>query len=220
MDIDHSLQDRDDVDVDIIGPAIRARAIRASGTSIPANVERSVQRRQLLLVAVVASDYTRRSRKGVAMRRILFTLLPLLICSCDDYRGPNLSLPTNGETGSQRDTRRSAGRQKEPMVYSGKTADQWAKLLQSNDREQIGDACRALRVLGREGRQYLFQGLDSQNSEARRMCLECMTIADFKKMSESGRQKLVVLSGDYDDMRIRERASMLLQQWRGSIPAP
>ena len=98
--------------------------------------------------------------------------------------------------------------------------EQWAKVLQGSDREQIGEACRALGVLGREGREYLYQGLDSPNTEARRMCLATLTIADFKKKSDAGRQKLVKLAGDRDDMRIRERATQLLSQWRGSIPSP
>ena len=155
------------------------------------------------------------------MRRTLFAILPLLICSCDDFRGPNVSVPPNGDTAGQHGTNRSSsGGHSKLVVYGGKTADQWAKLLAGNDRDQVADACRALHVLGREGRQYLFQGLDSPNSETRRLCLETMTIADFKKMSETGRTKLVALSGDHDDMRIRERALYLLQQWNGSIPAP
>jgi hypothetical protein len=64
------------------------------------------------------------------------------------------------------------------------------------------------------------QGLDSPSAETRRLCLETLTIADFKKMSESGRQKLVQLAGDRDDVRIRERAAHYLREWHGSIPAP
>jgi hypothetical protein len=92
--------------------------------------------------------------------------------------------------------------------------------LRGNNREEIVEACRALHVLGRQGRQQLFAGLDSPNPEARRLCLETLSIADFKLLSDSGRQKLVTLSGDRDDMRIRERAAQLLGQWHGSIPAP
>lgn len=156
------------------------------------------------------------------MRRTFFAVLPLLVCACDDFRGPNLSLPTNsGGQGTQRATSRYLpGQNKAPMVYGGKTAEQWAKLLDGKDREEIVEACRALHVLGREGRQHLFQGLSKANPETRRLCLETMTIADFKKFSEDGRMKLVVLAGDPDDMRIRDRAQRLLAQWHGSIPAP
>jgi hypothetical protein len=155
-------------------------------------------------------------------RTIPLLLLALLVSACDDYRGPRLSMATNA--GGTRAVGRPAGGAPPPQkglaVYGGKTAEQWGKVLQGSDREEIGEACRALNVLGREGRDYLYQGLDSPNSEARRLCLTTLTIADFKKKSDAGRQKLVKLAGDRDDMRIRERASQLLSQWHGSIPSP
>jgi hypothetical protein len=160
------------------------------------------------------------------MRRItqfLFLSLGLLAGACDGYRGPRLALSTQPATTEQTQPQRAPSgaptMPKGPTVYCGKTAEQWAQLLQSSDREQIAEACRALHVMGREGREHLFQGLDSSNPETRRMCLEVMTIADFKKKSDAGRSKLVKLSGDRDDVRIRERASLLLRQWHGSIPA-
>src|SRR5437660_11164868 len=116
------------------------------------------------------------------MRRTLFAVLPLLVCACDDYRGPNLSLPTNRSDTAQQGADRNFTR-KGPMVYGGKTAEQWGQVLKSSNREEVIDACRALRVMGREGRQHLFQGLDSPNHETRRLCLETMTIAEYKKMS-------------------------------------
>jgi hypothetical protein len=149
--------------------------------------------------------------------RIAFLALPLLSCACDDFGPP-------GSTSPQPAARRATGgappAPKGPVVYGGKTAEQWARALRGNDREAILEACRALHVMGRDGRQHLMDGLDSANPEARRLCLETLTIADFKKLSDAGRQKLVKLSGDRDDMRIRERAVLLLGQWHGSIPAP
>jgi hypothetical protein len=77
-----------------------------------------------------------------------------------------------------------------------------------------------LAVLGHEGRGLLFQGLESSEPETRRMCLERLSICDFKKQGESGRQLLVKMAGDHDDVRIRERATSYLSQWHGTIPAP
>jgi hypothetical protein len=159
---------------------------------------------------------------------ILFSL-GLLAAACDGPRGPRLALATQpgstepGATERAQPQRHPGGAPtmpKGPTVYGGKTAEQWAQDLQSTNREQIAEACRALHVMGREGREYLFQGLDSANPETRRLCLEVMTIAGFKKKGDAGRAKLVKLSGDRDDVRIRERAAMLLRQWHGSIPAP
>jgi hypothetical protein len=153
------------------------------------------------------------------MRRLIRVVLPtlsLLACACDGARSPSLSTQLSGAARHQAALLAKRG----PTVYGGKTADQWGRALQGTDREQIIEACRALHVLGREGRQQLLTGLDSSNPEARRLCLDTLTIADFKGQGDSGRQKLVTLSGDRDDMRIRERAVQLLGQWHGSVPAP
>jgi hypothetical protein len=152
---------------------------------------------------------------------IALLLLPLL-AGCDDYRGPRLAMSTQpaGTAPAQRPVGGAPPTPTGPKVYGGKTAEQWARALQGSNREEMTEACRALHVLGREGREHLFQGLDNPNPEARRLCLETLTIADFKKKADAGRQRLVKLSGDRDDMRIRERAALLLRQWHGSIPAP
>jgi hypothetical protein len=157
------------------------------------------------------------------MRRTLLPLLLALLASaCDDYRGPSLAITTNrsGTAPAGRPVGGAPAAQKGPSVYGGKTAAEWNKELQGTNREDVAEACRALHVLHREGREYLFQGLDSPIPETRRLCLETLTIADLKKQSDAGRQKLVKLSGDRDDMRIRERAAFLLREWHGSIPAP
>ncbi len=156
------------------------------------------------------------------MRRIVpLFLVTLFAGACDDYRGPHLALSTNagGTAPAGRPVGGAPAATKRPAVYGGKTAEQWGKVLQGSDREEVAEACRALHVLHREGREYLFHGLDSANPETRRLCLETLMIADFKKLGDAGRQKLVKLAGDRDDVRIRERAAFLLTQWHGSIPA-
>jgi hypothetical protein len=93
-------------------------------------------------------------------------------------------------------------------------------MLQGHDHAEVAEACRALRVLGTEGRAHLFEGLQSPRAETRRLCLETLTISDFKRQGESGRQLLVGLAGDHADIRIRERATAYLSQWHGTIPSP
>jgi hypothetical protein len=149
-------------------------------------------------------------------RTILPLLLALFAAACDDYHGPNGlgTAPVGRPVGGAPVARKG------PSVYGGKTAAEWGKVLQGTNREEVAEACRALHVLHREGREYLLKGLDSSIPETRRMCLETLTIADLKKQGDRGQQELVKLSGDRDDLRIRERAAFLLQEWRGSIPAP
>jgi hypothetical protein len=160
------------------------------------------------------------------MRRSVRAVLPvltLLACGCDGYRGPRLAISTNPAAATE------AGEHAwkpvppappVPTVYGGKTPEQWGQALRGSNPDDVAEACRALRVLAAEGRPFLFQGLDSTNPETRRLCLETLTLADFKHMSEPGRQKLVRLAGDREDMRIRERAALYLGQWHGSIPSP
>jgi hypothetical protein len=160
------------------------------------------------------------------MYRTVRAALPWLAffaAACDGYRGPRLALQTNAarETPAARTASGTTTRSgKGPIVYGGKTAEQWGQALNDKDREEVAEACRALRVMGKEGRPYLIQGLDNSNPETRRLCLESLTIADFKKMGDAGRTRLVKLAGDHDDMRIRERAAQYLRQWHGSIPSP
>jgi len=157
------------------------------------------------------------------MRRTVRSLLPVLLLlagACDDYRGPRLALPTNSAGDTPRPGHAGTGRHKGPTVYGGKTAEQWGQvILTKTDHDEVAEACRSLRVLAREGRPYLVQGLDSTNPETRRLCLESLTVHDFKKLGESGRQKLVTLSGDHDDVRIRERAAAYLKEWHGAVPS-
>jgi hypothetical protein len=155
------------------------------------------------------------------MRRIVVPLLlALFAAACDDYHGPRLAMSTGAAgTAPSRPAGGAPPSPTGPMVYGGRTAAEWGKLLQGGKREDVTEACRALHVMHREGREYLLQGLDSTNSETRRMCLETLTIADLKKLGDAGRHKLVKLSGDREDVRIRERAAFLLTQWNVSIPA-
>jgi hypothetical protein len=153
-------------------------------------------------------------------RTVVPLLLALFAAACDDYRGPRLAMSTNAAgTAPGRPVGGAPPTPSGPMVYGGKTAAEWGKLLEGGKREEVAEACRALHVMHREGREHLVKGLDSPNSETRRMCLETLTIADLKKLGDAGRQKLVKLSGDRDDVRIRERAAFLLSQWHVSIPA-
>jgi hypothetical protein len=154
----------------------------------------------------------------------LWTVLPgliLLAYGCDSYRGPRLAVPTSA-------TRDQASSNPEPIdnpgrtsvSYKGSTMEQWVQGLRSPDSRQVADSCQALTVLGHEGRSQLFQGLESSHAETRRLCLEHLSISDFKKHGESGRRLLVKLAADRSDIRIRERAAGYLAQWHGTIPSP
>ena len=106
-------------------------------------------------------------------RTLLLLLLVPLVGACDDFR-----VPSGTNVGvARRSTSAAPASRTGPAVYGGKTADQWARALRGGDREEIGEACRALHVLGREGRDYLVQGLDSSNAETRRLCLNTLTIS-------------------------------------------
>jgi hypothetical protein len=104
--------------------------------------------------------------------------------------------------------------------YQNLTPAQWGQRLESPDRDRVLEACRALWVLGGQGRPYLIQGLDSSSPQTRRLCLETLTVSDLRTLGESGRQLLVKLSGDPADLRIRERAHVYLGQWNRAVPAP
>jgi hypothetical protein len=92
--------------------------------------------------------------------------------------------------------------------------------LEAKENEEIWRAARALHIMGAEGRPHLYRGLDSASTHTRRICLENLTVADVRCWGDEGRQRLVTLAGDVEDVRIRERASYYLAQWRSSIPAP
>jgi hypothetical protein len=157
------------------------------------------------------------------MRRTVFALLILSAAACDGFRGPRLALPTSPGTTMPGDTNRGGSGApvvKPATVYGGKTAEQWGKELEKSNHDDVAEACRALHVLAAEGRPYLFQGLDCANCETRRLCLEHLNVGDFKRLGEAGRLKLVKLSGDRDDLRIRGRATDYLRQWNGAIPTP
>lgn len=150
--------------------------------------------------------------------------LVLLLAGCDSYRGPRLALPTSpsrsGESASVPSTPTPPARSDPERVYSGKKLADWGKALESADRDDVIEACRALHVLGPEGRPYLFAGLDSSRAETRRLCFERLTVADFKREGEEGRRRLIKLAGDKGDIRIRERAAAFLSAWHSSLSAP
>jgi hypothetical protein len=161
------------------------------------------------------------------MRSFLTTVfaLVLLLSGCDSYRGPRLALPTGpsraAESASVPSSPTTPPARSDPeRVYSGKKLADWGKALESADRDDVIEACRALHVLGPEGRPYLFAGLDSPRAETRRLCFERLTVADFKREGEEGRRRLLKLAGDKGDIRIRERAASFLSAWHGSLSAP
>ena len=98
--------------------------------------------------------------------------------------------------------------------------EEWAEALQAKEQEEVWRAARALHVMGAEGRPYLWQGLENPSVHTRRICLENLTVADLRCYGDDGRRRLVTLAGDVEDVRIRERASYYLAQWRYAIPAP
>jgi hypothetical protein len=135
------------------------------------------------------------------------------------YMGHGAKLPPSPEAPPQSIGPRRPLPATVPLRYDGRTAEQWAQVLAAGSWDQTKYACQALRVLGAQGRPYLLQGLDHPNPETRRMCLENLTVSDFRGVGEPGRQALVRLSGDGTDYRIRERANAYLNQWNRSIPA-
>ncbi len=141
----------------------------------------------------------------------------LIAWGCDKLGSPRLAMTTG--SGSGEGSWPPVGRSSRKTVYGGKTPDDWGHLLASKDLEEVGDACRALRVLGTEGRPYLIKGLSNPQPETRRLCLETLTVADIRTQGDAGRRLLVRLSGDRDDLRIRERAAIYLAQWGTSAPS-
>jgi hypothetical protein len=163
------------------------------------------------------------------MRRLVLggvTALCFLPAACDVPRGPRLAVGPDTSKGAAAAAPAAKAHAADHAighdctVYCGHTPEEWGKALQANDRAQVVEACRALRVLGPEGRPHLWQGLGSPQAETRRLCLESLTTSDFKKQGEAGRQMLVKLAGDRSDIRIRERATAYLGQWHGTIPSP
>lgn len=105
-------------------------------------------------------------------------------------------------------------------MYQGRSIEEWAQALQAKEQEEIWRAARALHVLGAEGRPHLYHGLESPSVHTRRICLENLTVADLRCWGDEGRQRLVTLAGDPDDLRIRDVASYYLMQWKYVTPAP
>ena len=106
------------------------------------------------------------------------------------------------------------------MRYQGKTLEQWAEALNESNTTVVFRASRALRVMGGAGRPYLIQGLDSPSPETRRICLESLSVSDFKSYGQRGRDLLLKLAGDPADLRIRHRAMMYVGQWKDAVPSP
>jgi hypothetical protein len=154
-------------------------------------------------------------------------VLGLLAAGCDSSRAPRQAIPgasSNNETqASGGDTvmvSRPKAKPKKKVLYQGRTAEQWGQILAAGDEDQIWQASLALRVMGAEGRPHLVKGLQSPAPHTRRICLETLSVCDFRSYGEDGRRLLVELAGDDADVRIRERAALYLSQWSRAIPAP
>lgn len=152
------------------------------------------------------------------------------LAGCDGARLPKQAIPGNPGAESEETTRADSQAAAWPRpaqvksarkrVYLGRTVEEWAQALQAKEQEEIWRAARALHILGAEGRPYLYRGLESASVHTRRICLENLTVADVRCWGDEGRRRLVVLAGDEEDVRIRERANYFLTQWRYSVPAP
>ena len=159
-----------------------------------------------------------RSRFGVFL-----LLLALAAAGCDGPRLPKGAIPSGTAPEGAEPTHRLTGlphHVRHRNRYQGRTADEWAKELESKDLTEIWRAAQALHVLGAEGRPHLVHGLESASADTRRVCLENLTVPDLRAYGEEGQRLLVQLAGDHDDMRIRERASYYLKEWNRWIPAP
>jgi hypothetical protein len=145
------------------------------------------------------------------------------VAGCDGARLPKHAIPGNpGEKTEATPVawpRPPVPRSKK-QIYLGHTVEEWAQALQSQEQEEIWRAARALHILGAEGRPHLFRGLESPSVHTRRICLENLTVADVRCYGDDGRRRLVTLAGDVEDVRVRERASYYLAQWRYYVPAP
>jgi hypothetical protein len=141
---------------------------------------------------------------------------------CDGPRLPKGAIPASSTAEDKEAEQRLTGLPHLPRHrhrYQGRTAEEWARSLESKDLEEIWRAAQALHVLGGEGRPHLVRGLESASADTRRVCLENLTVPDLRAFGEHGQHLLVQLAGDHDDIRIRERASYYLQLWDRTIPA-
>jgi hypothetical protein len=154
-------------------------------------------------------------------------VLGFLAAGCDSARAPKQAIPaanasaeSEASAGSVVVESRPQSRPKKKVLYQGRTAEQWGAALGAPDENEIWRASLALRVLGAEGRPHLVKGLQSPAPNTRRICLETLSVCDFRCYGEDGRRLLVQLAGDDADVRTRERAALYLSQWSRAIPAP
>ena len=147
----------------------------------------------------------------------------LAVAGCDGSQLPKGAIPGGSAPDENETEQRLTGLPHRPRHrnrYQGRTADEWARSLESKDLEEIWRAAQALHVLGGEGRPHLVQGLESPSPDTRRVCLENLTVPDLRAFGDHGQRLLIQLAGDHADIRIRERASYYLQEWNRTIPAP
>jgi hypothetical protein len=149
------------------------------------------------------------------------------LAGCDSSEAPRMAVPTAAAAKPAvppspvtTDQVKAPAAPAPKSRYHGRTPEQWAVALEDPSLDVVRQACRALRVLGGEGRQYLLKGLESSVPETRRMCLEALSVSDLRSFGEPGRAILVKLAGDPADLRIRELATRYLKEWHQTIPAP
>jgi hypothetical protein len=161
--------------------------------------------------------------------RNLYVVAPLVVAlgvvGCDPIKAPRQAVPGETEPGTESEATKPTWppTQKAPKakkkLYQGRTVEQWAESLNAKEQDEIWRAARALHILGAEGRPFLYRGLESPSVDTRRICLMTLTVADIRCYGDDGMRLLVKLSGDQQDMRIRERASYYLALWRQVVPS-
>jgi hypothetical protein len=154
-------------------------------------------------------------------------LLGAVVAGCDYFRPPRLAITRGTDGEPQAETPAAApgksdgpAREVAAFKYEGRTAEQWRQVAEEPNLDKAYRACRALHVLGAEGRPYLVQALESPSPETRRLALETLSPADLRAFGDRGRRLLIQLAGDRSDMRIRQRATHYLAQWNNTPPAP
>jgi hypothetical protein len=155
---------------------------------------------------------------------VALLVVALGVGGCDPIKAPRQAVPGEPEPGTdpaptQPERRPQPASKVRKNLYQGRTIEQWAESLNAREQEEIWRAAQALHVLGAEGRPFLYRGLESPSVDTRRICLQNLTVADLRCYGAEGQRRLVDLAGDQQDIRIRERASFYLAQWRHVIPA-
>lgn len=106
----------------------------------------------------------------------------------------------------------------EPNLYEGRTAQEWATELKGPDAAQSAEAVLALRELGEEGYQHLFQGMQSSIAEIRLLSLQAIYQPVLVAHRDEMLPLLFRLLQDADP-RIRQSAAVRLSGFGTSAKA-